>query len=318
VKRSVLFGGIEAGGTKFNCVVGPDPQNIYDRESFPTTTPKETLDRVITFFKRARERHGDLEAIGVACFGPVDRNHESPTYGYITATPKPHWSHTNVAGTLTSGLGVPVAFDTDVNGSALGEHLFGAARGLQSYVYVTIGTGVGAGIVANGVPVNGATHPEVGHLVMPRDEQIDPFEGNCPFHGDCLEGLVAGPALEARWGCRGETLSADHPAWDLQARYLAIMCINLTLCYSPEKIILGGGAMNQPGLLTKIRDRFAILMNGYFAGAAAADLREYIVAPVLNGASGEVGAIAMAQRMVAVPPGPRQSLNTDELESFQR
>ncbi len=290
-----LFGGIEAGGTKFNCVLGRSPAEILERASFPTTHPEETLGAAIRFFEQAQARHGAIASLGVACFGPVDLTLGSPTFGFITDTPKPHWSNTDVVGTLSRALGVRVAFDTDVNGSALGEGSLGAAQGLDDYVYVTIGTGVGAGIVVNGQPVKGAMHPEVGHMLLPHDWQRDPFPGACPFHGDCLEGLAAGPAIEKRWGRKADTLPEEHEAWDIQADYLAALCWNLTVCYSPQRIILGGGVMKQSHLFPRIHDRFRRHTNGYPCGEAARSPQDYIVAPQLGGHAGEAGALLMAE-----------------------
>ncbi len=290
-----LFGGIEAGGTKFNCVLGRSPSEILDRTSFPTTHPEETLGAAIRFFEQTQARHGAIASLGVACFGPVDLTSGSSTYGFITDTPKALWSNIDVVGILSDTLGVPVAFDTDVNGSALGEGRLGAARGLDDYIYVTIGTGVGAGIVANGRPIQGAMHPEVGHMLLPHDRQRDPFAGACPFHGDCLEGLAAGPAIEQRWGRKADTLPPEHDAWDIQADYLAALCWNLTVSYSPQRIILGGGVMKQDHLFGRIHERFRRHTNGYPCGAAAKNPSDYIVPPQLGGHAGEAGALLMAQ-----------------------
>ena len=290
-----LLGGIEAGGTKFNCALGVAPDQILERASFATTTPADTLEAVHRFFQHAQTRHGTLSALGIACFGPVDLDPSSPTYGFITNTPKAHWSNTDILGGLTDRLGVPAAFDTDVNGSALGEGTLGAARGLDDYLYVTIGTGIGAGVVANGRPIKGAMHPEVGHLLVPRDAERDPFPGACPFHGDCIEGLAAGPALEKRWGQKAETFSPDHPAWELQAEYLATLCWNLTVTYSPQRIILGGGVMGQAHLFPRIHEHFQRIRQGYPCGRAASTAHTYIVPPGLAGRSGEAGALLMAR-----------------------
>jgi len=290
-----LYGGIEAGGTKFNCVLGRAPNQVVSRARFPTTTPGETLASVIDFFAREQDQHGPIEAFGLACFGPVDMNTASRSYGHITRTPKPHWSDTDILGQLSQAFEVPFAFDTDVNGSALGEGTLGAARGLNDYVYVTIGTGVGAGVVVNGRPLRGAMHPEIGHTLMPHDWQRDPFAGNCSFHGDCLEGLAAGPAIEKRWGQKAADLDEKHPAWELEAGYLAMLCWNLTANYAPQRIILGGGVMQQAHLFTKIRDKFRQLMNGYPTGPEARHPDSYIVPPQLGGDAGEAGALLMAQ-----------------------
>lgn len=288
---SALYAGIEAGGTKFNCVVGTDPFTILARERFATTTPSETLGRVKDFFLSQASEHGEFAGIGIGCFGPLDLNPGSNTYGYITATPKPHWSQTDIAGFFSSALDVPVSFDTDVNCAALGEYHCGAARGRPNFVYVTVGTGIGAGVFVDGKPLNGIAHTEFGHILVPRDPG-DTFKGHCPFHTDCLSALACGPAIEARWGCKGHELPENHEAWDLQAHYLAIMCVNITLSYSPEIIILGGGVMDQAHLFPKIRRRFVELMNGYMIPDI--NPSDYIVPTGLQGASGEVGAMVMA------------------------
>ncbi|WP_444927275.1 ROK family protein [Microbulbifer sp. TRSA002] len=292
-----LLGGIEAGGTKFNCVVAAGINDIRERASFPTTDPEHTLSKVAQFFHESSQRHGTVCALGIASFGPVNLDPESAYYGYITQTPKAGWSNTNMAGYFSQALSVPVAFDTDVNGAALGEHLCGAAIDVKNFVYVTIGTGIGAGIMIDGQLINGSMHPEIGHMLMPRDSQKDSFKGNCPFHNNCLEGLASGPAIEERWGLRGQHLEQHHPAWDLEAEYLATMCVNLTSCYSPQRIILGGGVMIQAHLFNRIRQKFLALAGGYFPQVSESNIERYIVAPKLVGRSGEVGSLRMAQHL---------------------
>ena len=291
-----LYAGIEAGGTKFNCVIASSPTNIIARATFATTTPEETLRETSDFFIEQSESHGELASLGLACFGPVDLHKNSTTFGYITATPKKYWSNCDVVGHFKKTLGIPVAFDTDVNGAALGEYIYGAARGLDNFVYVTIGTGIGAGIFANGVPVNGLVHTEIGHMLISRDRERVDFENICPFHDNCLTSVAAGPAIEARWKKSGHELPEDHEAWDLEAYYLAVMCVNLTLFYSPELIILGGGVMSQSQLYPKIRQQFKELMNGFMLPPV--DLKDYIVAPDLPGTSGEVGALTLAKNII--------------------
>ena len=200
-----LYGGIEAGGTKFVCAVGSGPDDVRAEARFPTTTPAETLGQAIAFFEAQQRVYGRLAGLGIASFGPVDPRPGSPTFGFVTTTPKPGWAQADVAGPLRRALGAPVGFDTDVNGAALGEWRWGAGQGLDTLVYLTIGTGVGGGAVVGGQLVHGLLHPEMGHLRLPRDPVRDPFPGICPYHGDCLEGLAAGPALEKRWGARAET-----------------------------------------------------------------------------------------------------------------
>ena len=220
---SAVYGAIEAGGTKFICLVGSGPDDIRARARIPTTTPDETLSAVLEFFQ---ENGAGMQALGVAAFGPLDLNKDSSTYGYITTTPKPDWSNTDLLGPLQAALDIPIAFDTDVNGAALGEGRWGAAQGLDDFVYLTVGTGIGGGAMVNGKLLHGAQHPEMGHMLLPHDRQQDPFDGICPFHGDCLEGLANGPAIQVRWGQPANDLPADHPAWELEAHYLAMACTN--------------------------------------------------------------------------------------------
>jgi fructokinase len=294
---TALFGGIEAGGTKFVCVVGSGPDDLYATERFPTTTPEATLPRVIDFFREQQAKHGALAAIGVGSFGPVDVNSSSPTYGYITSTPKVGWAHTNFLGQLQQAFYLPMGFDTDVNTAALGEWRWGAAQGLDTFLYLTIGTGIGGGGMVNGRLMHGLIHPEVGHMLLRRDPRADPFAGACPFHGDCFEGLAAGPALEKRWGQRAEQLPADHPAWDLEAQYLALGLVNLIVTVSPQRIVLGGGVMEQPQLLPKVRTRVQALLNGYVQSPQITEnIDDYIVAPQLGGRAGVLGAIALARQ----------------------
>ncbi len=287
---SPCYGAVEAGGTKFVCAVGTGPDDVRALTRFPTTTPEETLARTLDFFRSQPE---PPVALGVGSFGPLDPDPSSPTYGYITRTPKPGWSHTDVAGTLGRALGVPVAFDTDVNAAAVGEHRWGAARGLDTFIYLTVGTGIGGGGLVGGRRLHGLVHPEMGHVLVPRAPGDD-FAGHCPFHGACLEGMAAGPALQARWGRPGADLSADHPAWDLEAHYLAHGLVNFILTLSPQRIILGGGVMQQPHLLPRVRRRVGALLNGYVAHPALDDLDTYIVAPGLGDRAGVLGALALA------------------------
>ena len=216
---TTVYGSVEAGGTKWVCAVGSEPDDLRAETRFPTTTPTETLARAIAFF-HDHQHLGQLAAIGVGSFGPVDLNPGSATYGYITSTPKPGWANTDVAGPLRQALGVPVRIDTDVNAAALGEYRWGASQGCTISIYITVGTGIGGGGVAYERRLHGLIHPEIGHTRIPHDRRRDPFRGNCPYHGDCLEGLASGPALAQRWGQPAETLGADHPAWDMQAHYL--------------------------------------------------------------------------------------------------
>jgi fructokinase len=295
---SRLVGGIEAGGTKFVCLVGNGPDDIRSEIRYPTTTPQETIGRAIDYFKQQADQLGQpIEAIGIACFGPIDLNLSSPTYGSITSTPKPGWANTDVVTPIHDALGVPVAFDHDVVVAGIGEGTWGAARGLSDYIYLTIGTGIGGGVIINGKPVHGLVHPEIGHMRLAHDWQRDPFAGICPFHGDCLEGMACGPALEKRWGQPAYTLPADHPAWELEAEYLALAVQNLVVTTSPQKVILGGGVMEQPQLFPTLRRRVVELLNGYVRSAQILEhIDEYIVPPALGNRAGGLGAIATAQQ----------------------
>lgn len=297
----MLYGGIEAGGTKFVCMVGRGPDSIVAETTFPTAEPAETINRAIDFFRVSAG--GALAALGVASFGPVDLSPNSPTYGYITTTPKPGWAWTNIVGSLSSALNVPVVFDTDVNGAAYGEYRWGAARGLSPTVYVTVGTGIGGGVISCRRPLHGLVHPEIGHMLIPHDRAADPFDGICPFHGDCLEGLASGPAIGRRWGQPAETLPPHHEAWSLEARYLGLAAVNLILCHSPLRVILGGGVMQQPGLIAMVREEVERLMAGYLqVPSVARELDRYIVPPALGGKAGVLGAIALAMDFSGQPP----------------
>lgn len=291
-----LYGGIEAGGTKFVCAVGTAPEDVREEIRFPTTSPEACIRQSIAFFEAMRTAHGPLAGIGIASFGPLDPNPASPTYGYITTTPKPGWAHTDLAGPVGRALGVPVGFDTDVNGAALGEFCWGAAQGLDTFVYMTIGTGIGGGAIVNGRLVHGLIHPEMGHVLPPHDRREDPFEGVCPYHGDCLEGLASGPAIERRWKEKAERLPEDHPAWDLEARYLAHGIVPQIYILSPQRIILGGGVMEQRHLFPKVRQYVRQILKGYIQSSTILeDMDRYIVPPALGNRAGVLGAIALAR-----------------------
>lgn len=292
-----LFGGIEAGGTKFVCAVGTAPEDVRAEVRFPTQAPKEAIGQALAFF-REQARREPLAAVGIASFGPIDPDPASPTFGYVTTTPKPGWAHTDFAGTVRRALGVPVGFDTDVNVAALGEGRWGAAKGLDTFIYLTIGTGIGGGGMVNGKLIHGLMHPEMGHIRIPHDWQADPYPGYCSYHGDCFEGLAGGPALEGRWGQRGETLPPDHPAWDLEAHYLALGLVSYICTLSPQRIIMGGGVMEQRYLFPMVRQRVQELLNGYLqAEAIQSRIDEYIVPPALGNRSGVLGAIALAEQV---------------------
>lgn len=285
------YGGIEAGGTKFVCAVGTAPDDVRETR-FPTTTPDESINRAIAFFREQPR----ITAIGIASFGPIDLHPDSPTFGYITTTPKPGWANTDLAGAIKRALGVSIGFDTDVNVAALGEQRWGAAQGLDTFIYLTIGTGVGGGGLSSGKLLHGLIHPEMGHIRLPHDLARDPFPGACPYHGDCLEGLASGPALEKRWGARAETLPPDHPAWKLEARYLALALVNFICTLSPQRIILGGGVMEQAQLFPLIRREVQQLLNGYVQSPMIIEnIDAYIVPPGLGKRAGVLGAIALAE-----------------------
>jgi len=291
-----LFGGIEAGGTKFVCAVGTGPDDLRNEVRFSTTKPEETIGQAIAYFEE-QHRQEPLAAIGIASFGPVDPNPDSDRWGYITTTPKPHWADTDFAGAIGRALDLPVGFDTDVNGAALGEYRWGAARGLENFIYLTIGTGVGGGGLVNGRLMHGLVHPEMGHIYLsPHPDDPHP-EGFCPFHGHCLEGMINGPALEQRWDRPGETLPEDHPAWELEAHYLALGLESFICTLSPQRIILGGGVMGQSHLFPMVRQKVLELLNGYVQSPAILEhIDEYIVPPGLGSKAGVLGAIALAHQ----------------------
>jgi len=286
-----LYGGMEGGGTKFVCAVGTGPDEIIAETRFPTTTPDETLDKAVSFFKKYK-----LAGIGLAPFGPLDLDPASPEYGSITATPKPGWSNADILGPFRSQFDLPMAFDLDVNAAAFGEYAWVPEnQALESLVYFTIGTGIGAGIIINGKLVHGLTHPEAGHIRLPHDLQKDPFPGACPFHGDCFEGLANGPAIAKRWGQPGESLPDNHPAWELEAHYVALALSDLICTLSPKRIVLGGGVFDHPGLVERVRVRVQELLNGYVQSPVILHhINEYIVQPGLGSRAGSLGAIALA------------------------
>ncbi|NDL59158.1 ROK family protein [Phytoactinopolyspora sp. XMNu-373] len=296
-----MMASIEAGGTKFVCAVGTGPHDLRAVTSFPTTTPDETLAQAIAFVREQEELAGQsVSALGVACFGPVDLRTDSPTFGHITSTPKPGWGGTDVVGTFRQALGVPVGFDTDVNGAALAESRWGAGQGLDPVVYVTVGTGIGAGALVNRQLLHGLLHPEVGHVLVRRHPE-DTFEGVCPYHGDCLEGLAAGPALQARWQRRPADLGPlRDQAVAMESWYLAQLATMLMYLLSPERIVFGGGVTKLPGLLPALRKDAVSIVNGYIdAPAATTDIDSYIVPPGLGDQAGILGGLALAQRAVS-------------------
>ncbi len=284
----MLIGGIEAGGTKMVCAVGDENGVIKDRTSFPTRQPEETFADMIAYY-----RNWDIQALGIGCFGPLDLNRQSRTYGYITKTPKPGWGNCDIVGAFKDALGVPVGFDTDVNGAVLGEVTWGAAKGLDSAIYITIGTGVGVGVYVNGGLLHGLVHPEGGHILLIRHPK-DTYEGKCPFHKNCVEGLAAGPSIEARWGKRAAELADRDEVWEMEAYYIAQAITDYIFSYSPQKIILWGGVMHQEKLFGMVRKEVLNLLNGYVAHEMITEhIDQYIVPPALGEDPGIMGAIKL-------------------------
>lgn len=286
-----LYGGIEGGGTKFNCAVGSGPDHIVDEIRIPTTTPVETVQHIGQFFA---PHLGQLHGIGLGTFGPADVDPASPTYGYITATPKPHWANTDILGMLREKINIPFAMEMDVAIAGLGEAKWGASKRDSHSLYLTIGTGIGGGYIVDGKPLRGLTSLETGHIRIPHDRELDPFRGFCPFHDDCFEGLAAGPAIEARFGQRAETLGGAHPFWQIEAGYIAHALVNYILTLSPKRIIIGGGVMQNEFMFPSVRKKVQELMNGYIGHEMLTkNIDQYIVPPALGSRSGVLGAIAL-------------------------
>lgn len=287
------FGGIEAGGTKFVCALGDDNGRILQQTTIPTSSPRETLASVFAFFRSQQEK---VSAIGVGAFGPIDLNADSSSYGYILPTPKPGWTNTDIVGEISRALDAPVSVDTDVNCALFAEAAYGSGRSEQNLAYVTIGTGIGAGIMTNGEVLYGGSHPEIGHMYAPALLSDRNFEGVCPYHGKkCLEGLVSGPAIYKRWQMTSSEFPDGHEAWDIIAHYISVVCLNLQLCVAPKKIILGGGVMRQQKLFPLVREKFRENLNGY--GPAGLDINaldDLIVPPGLKGDAGVIGALKIA------------------------
>ncbi|WP_066070717.1 ROK family protein [Neobacillus soli] len=282
-----MLGAIEAGGTKFVCAVGDEKGTINDRIQIPTTVPEETIPKVIDFFKQH-----PIDAIGIGSFGPIDVNQESHTYGFITSTPKPGWRDYPFVQTLTAAFSVPVGFNTDVNAAALGEVTLGAAKGLDSCLYITVGTGIGAGAIVQGKLLQGLSHPEMGHILVRRHPD-DEYKGRCPYHHDCLEGLASGPAIEERWGDKGMNLVDSAKVWELEGYYLAQALMQYVLILSPKKIIVGGGVMHQKQVFPYIYRYLQEFVNHY---VVLPDLSEYIVNPGLGDDAGIKGALILAHQ----------------------
>ncbi|MBT3313752.1 MAG: ROK family protein [Anaerolineae bacterium] len=285
-----LFGGIEAGGTKFVCGVGNLDGEILAKTRIPTTTPADTLSRCVDFFEEQRAILSNFSALGIASFGPLDPRLDSVKYGHILRTPKKGWSDADLVSPFRDAFNVPIGFDTDVNGAALGEWHWGAAKGLSNFIYLTIGTGIGGGVMVNGELVHGLLHPEMGHIPLPKD---DSAVSVCPFHDDCFEGLASGPAIEKRWGEKAEDIPVGHPAWEVEASYIARALRSFICTLSPERIILGGGVMQQAHLFPLIRQKILEELNGYMK---LPKMDEYIVPVALEGKAGILGAFLLAER----------------------
>lgn len=289
---SRIYGALEAGGTKMVLSILDEEGTMTERVSIPTEGPNHTVNVMIDFFSKHH-----IDALGIGSFGPLDLNPESPTYGYITATPKLAWRNYPLMPVLQTALQVPVALDTDVNASALAEMELGAARGLESCVYVTVGTGVGGGFCFEGKTIHGLMHPEMGHMLLTSDPRDPAPVGYCPYHQHCLEGLASGPSLEKRWGMSGKDIPQDHVAWEIESEYLSQMCHNIMMTLSPSKIILGGGVMTQKFLFPMIREKTVKSLGNYVNSAVVENgLVDYIVEPGLGVNSGVTGAWLLAKR----------------------
>ncbi|MFM7297548.1 MAG: ROK family protein [Planctomycetota bacterium] len=309
-----LLGGIEAGGTKLVCAVSTNPaRGLLARTRFSTgDDPSALLAQVCEWFAAQERQQGSLAALGVASFGPLDLDPRSPTYGFITTTPKRGWAQCDVLGPLRRAFpGRPIGFDTDVNGAALGEGRFGAARGLEDFLYITVGTGIGGGGLARGSLLHGLVHPEMGHIAMPRLDG-DSFEGACPFHGRCWEGLCSGPAIARRVGAPAELLAADHPEWERVARYMGFALGTLTCVVSPRRIVLGGsvrraGQLGETEFFRRMRAELARALGGYIESPALRDrgLDGFLVPPELGDDAGVLGALALAQDALLQSAPPR-------------
>ncbi len=284
----MLLGALEAGGTKMVCALGDENGHIFEQISIPTVTPEITMPLLIDYFKSK-----NIEALGIGSFGPVDLDQSSPTYGYITSTPKLAWANFDLMGTLKNALDIPVGFDTDVNASCLGEAVWGCTKGLDSSIYITIGTGVGLGAYLNGSLLHGMLHPEAGHVLLVKHPD-DTFEGACPFHSNCLEGFAAGPAIEKRWGKKAIELANDEQVWDMEAYYIAQALVSYILTLAPRKIVLGGGVMHQTHLFPLVRSKVKALLNNYIQTKEIADIDNYIVPASLGGDQGILGCLQLA------------------------
>jgi fructokinase len=286
---NMLFGALEAGGTKMVLAVGNENGEIYEQLSIPTESPDITVTKIIDFFKEK-----NISALGIGSFGPIDPDRNSKTYGYITSTPKLAWANYDIVGAIKKELHVPIGFDTDVNASALGEATWGSMQGLSSGVYITIGTGIGVGVYCNGELLHGMLHPEAGHILVSK-HPMDTFEGVCPYHPNCVEGLASGPSIEKRWNKKAFELTERAEVWDMEAFYIAQAIVNIILTLSPHKIVLGGGVMHQMQLFPIIRRMVSELLNGYIKTSQLADMDNYIVPASLNDDQGIMGCLQLAK-----------------------
>lgn len=283
----MILGALEAGGTKMVCAIGNEHGEIFDRLEVVTEIPEITIPKLVAFFQ---DKH--IEALGIACFGPIDLNKDSKTYGYITTTPKLAWRNYNIVGAFRSALQIPVGFDTDVNGSALGEATWGITKGLEHSIYITIGTGVGVGVITNGKLLHGMLHPEAGHILLGKHPK-DPYEGKCPYHKSCLEGLASGPAIEARWGKKGVELTDRREVWQLEAYYIGQALVDYIMILSPQRIVVGGGVMHQEQMIPLVREEVIRQMSGYIKTKELEDIENYVVLPSLNDNQGIMGALKL-------------------------
>ncbi|MBV8540766.1 MAG: ROK family protein [Pseudonocardiales bacterium] len=296
---SVRLGAVELGGTKVICLVGSDPGHIVAQTRIATGKPAETLAQVLAFLQREVSRGGPLAAIGIASFGPLELRRSHPRHGFITRSPKPGWAYVDVVGPARRALGVPVGFDTDVNAAALGEGRWGAARGLDTFVYLTVGTGIGAGAVVQGRIIHGLGHPEMGHLSVPH-QPGDHFTGQCPFHGDCWEGMASGAAVAARWDRPAEQLDGDtlRAAARLEAGYLAAGLRNIVYTIAPQRIVIGGSVTALPELFPLVRADLREALAGY-PGLGEHGAEDFVVPPALGPLAGPAGALVLAHRAMA-------------------
>ncbi|MCR4960891.1 MAG: ROK family protein [Lachnospiraceae bacterium] len=287
------IGALEAGGTKMVLAIGDETGKIFEQKSIPTLTPEETMPEMIAYFKEK-----EVEALGIGCFGPICLDKSDEKYGYITTTPKLAWRDYPIAIEFEKALGIPVGFDTDVNGSCLGEATYGDAAGLKNVIYITIGTGIGAGIMVEGNLVHGNLHPEAGHMILKRHPR-DTYEGKCPYHKECFEGLAAGPAIEARWGRSAKEIPEGHEAMDMEAWYIAQALMTYILVLAPEKIILGGGVMHRMELFPLIRKYVKEFIAGYVSTKQLDDIDGYIVPASLHDDQGIMGCLVLGMNAVS-------------------